>query len=50
MQEKKLNLKEKEHEVFDLENFNFSNVKIAFFAAGGKISEKFAGQRLQKTH
>ena len=32
----------KEHEIFDLENFDFSKVKIAFFAAGGKISEKFA--------
>ena len=39
---KKINFKDKEHEVFDLENFDFSKVKIAFFAAGGKISEKFA--------
>ena len=39
---KKINFKNKEHEVFDLENFDFSKVKIAFFAAGGKISEKFA--------
>ena len=39
---KKIIFKGKEHEVFDLENFNFSKVKIAFFAAGGKISEKFA--------
>ena len=39
---KKINFKGKEHEVFDLENFDFSKVKIAFFAAGGKISEKFA--------
>ena len=39
---KKINFKGKEHEVFDLENFDFSKVRIAFFAAGGKISEKFA--------
>ncbi len=39
---KKISFKGKEHEVFDLENFDFSRVKIAFFAAGGKISEKFA--------
>ena len=39
---KKINFKGKDLEVFDLENFDFSKVKIAFFAAGGKISEKFA--------
>ena len=39
---KKISFKDKEHEVFDLDNFDFSKVKIAFFAAGGKISEKFA--------
>jgi len=39
---KKISFKGKEHEVFALENFDFSKVKIAFFAAGGKISEQFA--------
>ncbi len=39
---KRISFKGKEYEVFDLENFDFSRVKIAFFAAGGKISEKFA--------
>tara|TARA_Y100000992_G_scaffold175363_1_gene118249 strand:+ start:190 stop:1197 length:1008 start_codon:yes stop_codon:yes gene_type:complete len=39
---KKISFKGKDHEVFDLESFDFSKVKIAFFAAGGKISEKFA--------
>ena len=39
---RKISFKGKEHEIFDLENFDFSKVKIAFFAAGGKISEKFA--------
>ena len=39
---KKIRFKGKDHEVFNLESFDFSKVKIAFFAAGGKISEKFA--------
>ena len=38
----KIKFKGKYHEVFDIEKFDFSNVKITFFAAGGKISEKFA--------
>jgi len=38
----KLNFNGKEHEVFDLETFDFSKVKITFFAAGGKISEQYA--------
>ena len=40
--EKKLVFRGKEIDVLDLENFDFSKVNIAFFAAGGKISEKFA--------
>ena len=32
----------KEHEVFNLETFDFSKIKITFFAAGGKISEKYS--------
>ncbi len=39
---KKISFKGKEHEIFDLEGFDFSKVKITFFAAGRKISEKFA--------
>ena len=39
---KKISFKGKDHEVFDLETFDFSKVKIAFFAAGGIISERFA--------
>ena len=39
---KKIIFKGKEYEVSDLESFDFSKVKITFFAAGGKISEKFA--------
>ena len=39
---KRIKFKGVEHEIHDLETFNFSKVKICFFAAGGKISEKFA--------
>ena len=39
---KKLKFKEKEITVENLETFNFSKVQITFFAAGGKISEKYA--------
>jgi aspartate-semialdehyde dehydrogenase len=39
---KKVIFKGKEHEVNNLETFDFSKVKITFFAAGGKISEKYA--------
>ena len=41
---KKISFKGKDYNVSDLESFDFSKVKIAFFAAGGKISEKYAGQ------
>ena len=39
---KKIKFKKKEFEVYDLQKFDFSKAKITFFAAGGKISEKFA--------
>ena len=39
---KKMTFRAKEYEIFNLESFDFSKVRIAFFAAGGKISEKFA--------
>ena len=39
---KKINFKGVDYEIYDLESFDFSKVKICFFAAGGKISEKFA--------
>ena len=38
----KINFFGNEHKVLNLENFDFSKAKITFFAAGGKISEKFA--------
>ena len=37
----KLNYKDKEYQVHDLETFDFTRAKIIFFAAGKKISEKF---------
>ncbi len=40
----KIFFKSKEYTVNDLENFNFSKAKIIFFAAGKKISEKFAAK------
>ena len=39
---KKINFKDKELIVEDLNNFDFSKVKIAFFAAGSAIAEKWA--------
>ncbi len=46
---KKINFKGKEHDIHDLENFDFSNVKIAFFSAGSIIAEKWAPIAAQKT-
>ena len=37
----KIKFNGKEHEVFNLETFDFSKSQITFFAAGGKISEKY---------
>jgi aspartate-semialdehyde dehydrogenase len=37
----KLNFNGREHEVFNLETFDFSKIQITFFAAGGKISEQY---------
>ena len=39
---KKILFKKKEYVVSNLEEFDFSKCDIAFFSAGGKISEKFA--------
>jgi len=39
---KKINFKGKEHSIRDLESFDFSSVKIAFFSAGSAIAEKWA--------
>ncbi len=45
---KKISYKKKEYEVSDLKTFDFSKVKISFFAAGGKISEMYAENAAQK--
>ena len=46
---KKINYNGKEHVVTDLEKFDFSNVKIAFFAAGSGVAEKWAHVAAEKT-
>ncbi len=46
---KKIIFKGKEHSVIDLEKFDFSKVKIAFFAAGSAIAEKWAHIAAEKT-
>ena len=46
---KKINFKDKELTVIDLEKFDFSKVKIAFFAAGSAIAEKWAHKAAEKT-
>ena len=39
---KKISFNNKDYEVYNLETFDFSKTQITFFAAGGKISEKYA--------
>ena len=46
---KKIKFRDKEYDVVDLDNFDFSKVKIAFFAAGGKISKEFAEKASKKS-
>ena len=46
---KKINFKGEDHTVIDLEKFDFSKVKIAFFAAGSAIAEKWANVAAEKT-
>jgi len=46
---KKISCFGKEHTVIDLEKFDFSKVKIAFFAAGSAIAEKWAHVAAEKT-
>ena len=46
---KKINFNGKEHSVIDLEKFDFSKVKIAFFTAGSSIAEKWAHVAAEKT-
>tara|TARA_B100001971_G_scaffold7110_1_gene5840 strand:- start:3787 stop:4797 length:1011 start_codon:yes stop_codon:yes gene_type:complete len=46
---KKISYSGKEHTVVDLEKFDFSKVKIVFFAAGSAIAEKWAHVAAEKT-
>ena len=46
---KKISFSGKEHTVIDLEKFEFSKVKVAFFAAGSAIAEKWAHVAAEKT-
>ena len=46
---KKISFKGKEYSIIDLEKFDFSKVKIAFFAAGSLIAEKWAHKAAEKT-
>ena len=46
---KKISFSGKEHTVIDLEKFDFSKVKVAFFAAGSAIAEKWAYVAAEKT-
>jgi aspartate-semialdehyde dehydrogenase len=46
---KKIKFKRKDHEDYELESFDFSKVKITFFAAGGKITQKFAEKAAKKS-
>ena len=46
---KKISFSGKEHTVNDLEKFDFSKVKVAFFAAGSAIAEKWAHVAAEKT-
>ena len=45
----KINFNGKEHEIFNLETYDFSKAEITFFAAGGKISEKYAEKAAKHT-
>ena len=46
---KKISFNGKEHIIEDLEKFDFSTVKIAFFAAGSSVAEKWAHVAAEKT-
>ena len=46
---KKISFSGKEHTVIDLEKFDFSKVKVAFFAAGSAIAEKWVHIAAEKT-
>ena len=45
----KVNFNGKEHEIYNLETYDFSKAEITFFTAGGKISEKYAEKAAKHT-
>ena len=46
---KKITFRNKEYEIENLENYDFSKADITFFAAGGKIAEKYAENAAKHT-
>ena len=46
---KKISFKNKDYLVENLETYDFSKANITFFAAGGKISEKYAEKAAEHT-
>ena len=46
---KKITFRNKEYEIENLENYDFSKANITFFAAGGKIAEQYAENAAKNT-
>ncbi len=46
---KKISFRDKEYEIENLDTYDFSKADITFFAAGGKIAEKFAEKAAKHT-
>ena len=46
---KKIKFRNKEYEIENLENYDFSKANITFFAAGGKIAEQYAENAAKNT-
>ena len=46
---KKIKFRDKEIEIIDLENYDFSKAQITFFAAGSKIAKEWAHKAAKKT-
>ena len=46
---KKIKFKNKEIEIEDLENYNFSRAQITFFAAGSKVAKEWVPKAAKET-
>ena len=46
---KKIKFRDKEYQIENLENYDFSKANITFFAAGGKIAEQYAENAAKNT-